>query len=106
MAIQQVSAAQLRQMSASGARFELVDVRTEEERDLARIEGSRLLDQKYYEELLTMDRDTVLVCQCHHGIRSQAAAEHFEQQGFRTIYNLTGGIDAWSQQVDPSVPRY
>ena len=93
-------------MKASGARFELVDVRTEEERELACIEGSRLLDQKYYEELLALDRETVLVCQCHHGIRSQSAAQHFEEQGFRTIYNLTGGIEAWSQLVDPSVPRY
>jgi len=106
MAIQQISAPDLQQMKASGARFELVDVRTEEERELACIEGSRLLDQKYYEELLALDRETVLVCQCHHGIRSQSAAQHFEEQGFRTIYNLTGGIEAWSQLVDPSVPRY
>lgn len=106
MAIQQLSAPALKNMIDEGARFEFVDVRTEGEYELARIDGARLLDQTYYAELLSMDRDTVLVCQCHHGIRSQSAAEHFERQGFRTIYNLSGGIEAWSRMVDPSVPRY
>jgi monothiol glutaredoxin len=106
MPVQQLSAPALKQMMDDGVRFELVDVRTETERELARIDGARLLEQTYYAELLAMDRGTVLVCQCHHGTRSQDAAQHFEQQGFRTIYNLAGGIDAWSQLVDPSVPRY
>ena len=43
---------------------------------------------------------------CHHGGRSQRAAEHFLALGFRNVANLAGGIDAWSQEVDPSVPRY
>jgi len=47
------------------------------------------------------------VFHCHHGIRSQSAAEYFlREKGFRNLYNLRGGIDAWSQLVDPSVPRY
>jgi len=46
------------------------------------------------------------VFQCHHGIRSQDAAEYFAQAGFTNLYNLRGGIDAWSMLVDPSVPRY
>ena len=104
--IQQLSAPELKAMVDSGAAFELVDVRTEWERDLAKIEGSRLLDQTYHDHLLTLDRDTPLVFQCHHGIRSQAAAEYCQGLGFRTLFNLRGGIDAWSQQVDPSVPRY
>ena len=48
-----------------------------------------------------------MLFQCHHGIRSQSAAEYFlREQGFSNLYNLRGGIDAWSQLVDPSVPRY
>jgi len=43
---------------------------------------------------------------CHHGIRSRQAAEYFLRQGFTNLYNLSGGIDAWSTLVDPSVPRY
>ena len=86
--------------------FELVDVRTPEEREIAAIAGARLLDQAYHDALLQLDRDTPLVFQCHHGIRSQRAAEYFRDHGFRRLYNLSGGIDAWSLLVDPSTPRY
>ena len=86
--------------------FELVDVRTPEEREIATIAGARLLDQAYHDALLQLDRDTPLVFQCHHGIRSQRAAEYFREHGFRRLYNLSGGIDAWSLLVDPSTPRY
>ena len=51
-------------------------------------------------------RETPIVFQCHHGARSQQAAEYFQRQGFRNLHNLRGGIDAWSLLVDPSVPRY
>jgi monothiol glutaredoxin len=104
--VKQLSAPELKQMIDSGERFEFVDVRTEGERALSRIEGSRLLDRAYHDDLLTRDHDTPIVFQCHHGIRSQGAAEYFLQHGFRNVYNLQGGIDAWSQLVDPSVPRY
>ena len=77
-----------------------------EERAIATIDGSRLLDQAYHDALLLRDRDTPIVFQCHHGIRSQLAAEYFRRQGFSNLYNLSGGIDAWSALVDPSVPRY
>ena len=63
-------------MIDSGAAFEFVDVRTPHERELARIEGTRLLDQAYLDHLLTLDRDTPIVFQCHHGMRSQSAAEY------------------------------
>lgn len=104
--IRQLSAPELRQQLESGAGLQLVDVRTEQERAIARIEGSRLLDQAYHDALLLLDRDTPIVFQCHHGIRSQHAAEYFRQHGFRKLYNLRGGIDAWSLLVDPHVPRY
>jgi len=104
--IRQLSAPELKALLESGAAIELVDVRTPQERDIAAIDGSRLLDQAYHDALLLRDRDTPLVFQCHHGIRSQHAAEYFRQQGFRNLSNLRGGIDAWSMLVDPSVPRY
>ena len=91
---------------ASGTPFELVDVRTDEERALARIAGSRLLDQASHDALLCLDRDTCIVVQCHHGVRSQQAAEYFRRRGFRSLYNLQGRIDAWSLVVDAAVPRY
>ena len=104
--IRQLSAPDLKALLESGAAIELVDVRTEDERALATIEGSRLLDQAYHDALLLRDRDAAIVFQCHHGIRSQHAADYFRSHGFRNLYNLQGGIDAWSVLVDPSVPRY
>ena len=104
--IRQVSAPELAALIESGQKLELVDVRTEEERAIAAIDGARRLDQAYHDALLQRDRDTLIVFQCHHGIRSQNAAEYFRQQGFRNLCNLQGGIDAWSLLVDPSVPRY
>jgi rhodanese-related sulfurtransferase len=98
--------ADLKVLLESGTAIELVDVRTDEERAIAAIDGSRLLDQAYHDALLLRDRETPIVFQCHHGIRSQNAAEYFRREGFRNLYNLRGGIDAWSLLVDPSVPRY
>ena len=104
--IRQLSAPDLKAMIDSGSPFELVDVRTQDERAIARIEGSSLLDQACHDRLLGLDRNTAIVFQCHHGIRSQSAAEYFSREGFRNLYNLQGGIEAWSQLVDHSVPRY
>jgi monothiol glutaredoxin len=104
--IRQLSAPELKALIESGTPFELVDVRTDEERLLAWIGGSRLLDQAYHDALLRMDRNTLIVFQCHHGVRSQQAAEYFRREGFRNLSNLQGGIDAWSRLVDASVPLY
>jgi monothiol glutaredoxin len=69
--------------------------------------GSRLLDEAGHAYLLSLDRKTPIVFQCHHGIRSQAAADHFARsEGFENVYNLRGGIDAWSVSVDPKIARY
>jgi monothiol glutaredoxin len=84
----------------------LYDVRTPQEREIARIEGSTLLDMPARDRILALDRDTPLVFHCHHGVRSQQAAEYFLAQGFTRVANLRGGIDAWSSEVDPKVPRY
>ena len=104
--IRQLTAIELKAMIESGSPFELIDVRTEEERAIAHIESARLLDRAYHEALLQMDPNTLMVFQCHHGIRSQQAAEYFQHHGLRNLCNLSGGIDAWSLTVDSSVPRY
>ncbi|MEQ1759311.1 MAG: rhodanese-like domain-containing protein [Vicinamibacterales bacterium] len=103
--IRQISAPALKAMMDEGG-VALIDVRTEEEVAIARIEGARLLDRALHDELLALPPDTPLVFQCHHGIRSQRAAEYFQSQGFTNLYNLSGGIEAWSMLVNPAVPRY
>ena len=104
--VRQLSTPELKTLIESGPPFELVDVRTDEEREFAKIDGSRFLDQSYHDELRSLDPNTPIVFQCHYGVRSRQAAEYFRLLGFRNLYNLRGGIDAWSQFVDPSVSRY
>ncbi len=104
--VTQMGPAALKALLDSGERFLLVDVRTPAERERAAIQGSRLLDEAFHEELEALPKDTKLVFHCHHGGRSQNAAMEFAGLGFRNVHNLEGGIDAWSREVDASVPRY
>lgn len=53
-----------------------------------------------------LDPTQPVVCFCHHGVRSAQVVAFLERHGFEAAYNLAGGIDAWSVQVDPRVPRY
>lgn len=84
----------------------LIDVRTAEEWAIARVEGAVLLENEGSQFLDTLDADSVIVLMCHHGMRSMAAASQLLSRGFKKVYNLEGGIDAWSASVDPKVPRY
>lgn len=86
--------------------LELFDVRTPREREIAHIEGARLLDRAAQDHIMKLPKDTALYFHCHHGGRSQQAAEFFINQGFKEVYNVEGGIDAWSREVDTDVPRY
>ena len=104
--VKQISVSDLTRMRESAKPMLLIDVRTPEEHDIASIEGAVLLDQELSEKLEDLDRDTPLVALCHHGMRSQQAAQHFLRMGFRDVSNVQGGIDAWSVHVDPKVPRY
>ncbi|MDB5753303.1 MAG: sulfurtransferase [Ramlibacter sp.] len=56
--------------------------------------------------LAEVPRDRPLAVLCHHGGRSQRVAQFLEQQGYTDVANITGGIDVWAQERDPSVPRY
>ncbi len=104
--VKQISPTALKAMMDNGDAY-VVDVRTPAEREQAVIEGTHLLDASLEPTLMGMDKEnTHLVFQCHHGGRSQQAANYFLSQGFKNVYNLTGGIDAWSQEVDATVPRY
>jgi len=89
-----------------GEDFVLVDVRTDHERALARLEGSRPLDPELLAELENGPPGRAVVVLCHHGVRSQHAAEELIARGLKNVHNLVGGIDAWSADVDPNVPRY
>ncbi len=84
----------------------LLDVRLKPEWDLAHIEGASLVTEDLAREIMTWPRETAMVFYCHTGRRSMDAASYFAGHGFKNVKSMTGGIDAWSQEVDTNVPRY
>ena len=85
----------------------LIDVREPYEYEIARINGSRLIPLGELETHVTeLPRTGALVLQCHSGGRSEHATRLLQEAGFENALNLEGGIDAWSVEIDPAVPRY
>jgi len=92
-------------MRESGAA--LLDIRTREEFEAVHISGSRLMGQDFLQEVMsTWSKDSRIVIVDHTGNRSLDAAAYFTGHGFTDIRALRGGIDAWSCEVDPALPRY
>jgi rhodanese-related sulfurtransferase len=82
-------------------------VREPWEHQTARIEGSKLVPLgEVAERLGELDQTQEVVAICHHGGRSMQVAMFLEKNGFSKVHNLSGGMDAWSKNVDPSVPVY
>jgi len=99
----------VKQLRDRGEPFLLLDVRNPEEHVTARIEGSTLIPITELQSRLgelEPHRGQRIVVHCHFGGRSQRVTMFLRQQGFTQVQNMTGGIDAWSLQVDPKVPRY
>ena len=87
-------------------KIKLVDVRSAQEYAIASVPGSVLADQNLAQEILqTWPKDTPIVTMCHHGMRSLDAAAYLRGHGFTNTRSMTGGIDAWSLQIDDSVQR-
>ncbi len=107
MKVPEITPVQLKQMMVEHREFVLIDVREPHEYQICKIPGSRLIPlgevPRHMNELSTADD---LVVHCRSGVRSAKAVETLMKAGFRRIHNLKGGILAWSQEVDPSVPKY
>jgi monothiol glutaredoxin len=86
--------------------LQLFDVRPETEGNIARIAAGKTLNDESVEYLQSLPKTTPIAFYCHHGMRSRGVAQSVVQEGFRKVYNLKGGIDAWSLAIDPNVPRY
>jgi len=84
----------------------VIDVRPPQDRALAPFARAEVLDSTTHTRLAGLPKDTSLAFLCHVGNSSRRAAEHFRERGFRDVYNVEGGIDAWSREIDPSVPQY
>ena len=103
----EISAAEAAALLNEG-KTRLIDVREPWEFETAKIEGSVLIPMgdvpaRAHQEL---DPEEHLVVMCHHGMRSMNVTVWLRNQGFEQAQSLRGGIDAWSAEVDPAVPRY
>jgi rhodanese-related sulfurtransferase len=102
-----ISPKELKKSLDNGDKLVLVDVREEWEYSLAKLDGSILIPLGTLPQSLDqLNRDSEIIAICHHGMRSADATNFLLQQGFQKVKNLVGGIDAWSTQVDGTVPRY
>ena len=98
--------ADLAALRAAG-QLRLVDIRSREEFEAAHIDGAVLLSQPVMQDILAhWPREGLMVICDHRGQQSLDAAAYFAGQGFRNVRCLRGGIDAWSREMDPKIPRY
>lgn len=105
-AVKSISVDELQQRIAAG-NLAVIDIRPPAARALAPFPPPhQVLDEDSHDRLAALPKDTALAFLCHHGNSSRQAAEHFRQLGFRDVHNIEGGIDAWSERIDSSVPRY
>jgi len=105
----QVDVHQVNQMIQQGENFLLLDVRQPDEYETASIPGALLIPLgELGSRLAELDshRDQRVIVHCHHGGRSMRAVMGLRQHGFKGAQNMAGGIEAWSQLIDPQVPRY
>jgi rhodanese-related sulfurtransferase len=105
----EIDVADVKQLRERGEKFLLLDVRNPDEYATAKIDGATLIPMGELQNRLAElepHKNERIVVHCHHGGRSQRVTMFLRQQGFEDAQNMTGGIDAWSLQIDPKVPRY
>ena len=102
-----ITVRELKARMDKGDKIFLLDVREPHEYSMAKIEGSVLIPLgQVPHSLKQLDPSAEIVAYCHKGMRSADAVGFLLQQGFSNVKNLIGGIDAWSIEIDQSVPRY
>jgi rhodanese-related sulfurtransferase len=103
----EISVAELRRMRAANDAFLLVDVREDDELATASLDGVLHIPMdEVGRRLSELPKDADIVVMCHSGGRSGRVASLLRESGYPSVANLAGGIDAWSREIDPSVPRY
>src|SRR4051812_17861537 len=103
----EISAVEVKAKLDRGDNFVLVDVREPHEYQIAKIPTSKLMPLGDVPKRLgELDRDAEIVVHCKMGGRSAKAQTILREAGFKNVFNMTGGITAWSEKVDPNVPKY
>ena len=94
-------------LRAEGTAHTLLDVREANEIAVCAIADSQFIPmQQVPQNLAELPREHPLIILCHHGTRSGMVADFLRGNGFRNVFNLAGGIDAWAQEIEPEMPRY
>ncbi|MCE9520284.1 MAG: rhodanese-like domain-containing protein [Verrucomicrobia bacterium] len=96
-------------LSSAPRAFRLIDVREEDEFAICQIDGAELIPLAQVAEqapLRLLEKEKPIVVYCHHGMRSAHAAQVLRHLGYKEVYNLTGGIEAWAEALDPLMRRY
>jgi sulfur-carrier protein adenylyltransferase/sulfurtransferase len=104
--IPQMTVKELKRRLDAGEDFQLIDVREPYEYQIAQIGGKLIPQNDVPQRLAEIDRDREVVVQCRSGARSQRIAEFLKQSGYPQVFNLAGGILAWSDEIDPKVQKY
>jgi adenylyltransferase/sulfurtransferase len=104
--IPQISVKELKQRMDAGEDMQLIDVREPYEAQIAHIGGKLIPLNEVPNRLAEIDREREVVVHCKAGGRSQRVAEYLKQLGYERVANVAGGIQAWSVEIDPSVPKY
>ncbi len=103
----EISVSELKRMHDAGSDFLLLDVREDDELATASVGFAKHVPMATVPERLgELPKDGDIVVMCHGGSRSGRVARYLRENGFRSVANLAGGIDAWSREVDPAVPIY
>ena len=103
----EITPAELKKKLDAGERLLLIDVREPWEHQTCRIEGARLIPMRTIPaNLQSLDVEEPVICYCHHGMRSLDVAVWLKKQGVESARSLSGGIEKWSAEIDPRVPRY
>jgi rhodanese-related sulfurtransferase len=103
----EITPAELKKKLDAGERFLLIDVREPWEHQTCHIEGARLIPMRNIPaNLQSLDVEEPVICYCHHGMRSLDVAAWLQKQGVESARSLSGGIERWSTEIDPKVPRY
>ena len=84
----------------------LLDMRSPDEWQIAHLAGATLVDEAVANQVMTWPKETPIVLYCHTGRRSLDAASYLSGHGFSNVRSMTGGLDAWSREIDTTVPRY
>ncbi|MFZ1125261.1 MAG: rhodanese-like domain-containing protein [Candidatus Baltobacteraceae bacterium] len=102
-----MTVADLKRMHDAAETFVLLDVRENDELAKASLPWAKHVPMAHVpQRLAELPKDKPIVVMCHGGFRSSRVAQYLRKNGYSEVANLTGGIDAWSQEIDPNVPVY